>query len=186
MKNRILTLWVLITLLAATSCRTSGPGTPARTVAEFFSKYENRSGFKATDWSAGLTTRLLLLKLGNLGGDNELTQVLSSVRSVKVLTFSPTSNSAKSLVAEGLNKEVDGLLANERYSPLPVASEAGTAVMRYSARQQGDRVKEVVATGNVQGAPESFMLVSVSGDFTQSQLDRLVKFLPGVAGELAK
>ncbi|TGE22879.1 DUF4252 domain-containing protein [Hymenobacter metallicola] len=186
MKNRILTLWVLIALLAASSCRTSGPGTPARTVAEFFNKYENRSGFKATDWSAGLTTRLLLLKLGNLGGDNELTQAISAVRSVKVLTFSPTTGSARELVAEGLTKEVDGLLANERYKPLPVTAEAGTTVMRYSAREQGDRVKEVVATGNVQGAPESFMLVAISGDFTKSQVDKLVRFLPNVSGELAK
>ncbi|MCB2378056.1 DUF4252 domain-containing protein [Hymenobacter sp. BT635] len=186
MKNRILTLWVLVVLLAASSCRTSGPGTPARTVAEFFSKYENRSGFKATDWSAGLTTRLLLLKLGNLGGDNELSQAISSVRSVKVLTFSPTSNSARELVAEGLNKELDGLLANERYTPLPVTSEAGTTVMRYSTRQSGDKVKEVVAAGNVQGAPESFMLVAISGDFTQGQVEKLVKFLPNVSGELAK
>ncbi|TGE22170.1 DUF4252 domain-containing protein [Hymenobacter aquaticus] len=186
MKNRILTLWVLVALLAATGCRTSGPGTPARTVAEFFSKYENRSGFKATDWSAGLTTRLLLLKLGNLGGDNELTQAISSVRSVKVLTFSPTTSGARELVAEGLTKEVDGLLANERYTPLPVAAEAGTTVMRYSARQSGDKVKEVVATGNVQGAPESFMLVAISGDFTKSQVEKLVKFLPSVSGELAR
>ncbi|SHI62332.1 protein of unknown function [Hymenobacter daecheongensis DSM 21074] len=185
MKTRFLTFLALVALLAATSCRSAGPGQPAKTVDQFFRKYEGRSGFKVNDWSAGFTTRLLLLKLGSLGGDNSVTQALSAVRSVKVLTFVPSSGSARQLVAEGLNKEVDGLLASERYTPLP-ASEAGTAKMRYAARQQGDKVQEVVATGNVDGAPESFMMVAVSGNFTQEQLQQLIKFLPKVKSEMGQ
>lgn len=177
MKIRLFSWLPFVALLLMVSCRAAGPERPARTVAEFFNKYENRSGFKATDWNAGLTTRLLLGRLGSLGGDNELTQALSSVRSFRVLTFAPTSNSAQKLVANGLVDEVNGLLANEKYTPL-TATAGG---MRYATRQQGDRVTEVVATSNVSGVPESFMLMSIGGNFTQAQLAQLVKILPGVA-----
>lgn len=186
MKLRTLTSLMALALLLLAGCRASGPGNPARTVAEFFNKYENRPGFKATDWSAGLTTRLLLGRLGKLGGDNDISQALAAVRSAKVITFTPTTASAQNLVAQGLTKEVDGLLANERYTPLTTTDPGSTTQLRYSTRQQGDRVTEFVATGNVQGAPDSFMLVSVGGNFTREQVNQLVKFLPNVAGELAK
>ncbi|SHK57050.1 DUF4252 domain-containing protein [Hymenobacter psychrotolerans] len=171
-------MWLpLVALLLLAGCRASGPGNPARTVAEFFNKYENRSGFKATDWSAGLTTRILLGRLGSLGGENDLTQALSSVRSFRVLTFAPTSGSAEKLVAEGLVSEVNGLLSNERYTPLTT----GSGNVRYATRQQGDRVTEVVATSTVSGVPDSFMLMSIGGNFTQGQLAQLIKVLPNVA-----
>ena len=167
----------LVALLLLPGCRASGPGRPARTVAEFFNKYENRSGFKATDWKAGLTTRFLLGRLGKLGGDNDLTEALSSIRSFRILTFTPTSNSAQKLVSEGLVGEVNGLLANERYTPLTTSSSN----VRYATRQQGDRVSEVVATTSVSGVPDSFMLMSIGGNFTKGQLDQLVKILPNIA-----
>jgi hypothetical protein len=186
MKPRLLSLFVLLALLAG-SCRTGGPGRPAKTVAAFFNKYQNRPGFRTTDWSAGLTTRLLLGRLGKLGGDNDVSQALTAVRGVKVLTFTPTSVKSEKLVSEGLLKEVDGLLSNERYTPLPVTSTDDNAgQLRYSARQQGDRVQELVATGNVQGAPDSFMLVAVSGDFTKEQLNQLTKFLPTAVNQITK
>ncbi|WP_167855274.1 DUF4252 domain-containing protein [Hymenobacter wooponensis] len=186
MKLRTLSFLTVLALLLLAGCRAGGPGQPARTVAQFFSKYENRPGFKATDWSAGLTTRLLLGRLGKLGGDNDLTQALSSIRSAKVLTFAPTTNSARELVAQGLTKEVDGLLANERYTPLALDNTDHATVLRYATRQQGDRITEFVATGNVQGAPDSFMLISVGGNFTQEQFNQIKKFLPSVAGELSR
>ena len=167
----------LVALWLLAGCRASGPGRPARTVAEFFNKYENRSGFKATDWKAGLTTRFLLGRLGKLGGDNDLTEALSSIRSFRILTFTPTSQSAQRLVSEGLVEEVNGLLANERYTPLTTSS----GNLRYATRQQGDRVSEVVATTSVSGVPDSFMLMSIGGNFTTSQLNQLLKILPGIA-----
>ncbi|WBO83254.1 DUF4252 domain-containing protein [Hymenobacter yonginensis] len=176
--NKRTFLWLpLVVLLLLAGCRAAGPERPARTVAEFFNKYENRSGFKATDWSAGLTTRLLLGRLGSLGGGSDLTQALSSVRSFKVLTFAPTSNSAQKLVADGLVQEVNGLLANERYTPLTTTG----GNMRYSTRMQGDRVTELVTTSSVSGAPDSFLLMSIGGNFTREQLDQLLKILPNVA-----
>ena len=173
-------LWApLVALLLLAGCRAAGPERPAKTVAEFFNKYETRSGFKATDWNAGLATRLVLSRLGKLGGGTDLTQALSSIRSFKVLTFAPTSGSARKLVADGLVAEVNGLLANERYTPLS-ANIPGNNV-RYATRQQGDRISEVVATTSVSGVPESFLLMSIGGNFTQAQLDQLLKILPGVA-----
>lgn len=179
MNFRRLSWLPLAVLLLLAGCRAAGPERPARTVAEFFNKYEKRSGFKATDWSAGLTTRLLLGRLGNLAGGSDLTEALTAVRGFRVITFAPTTGSAERLVAEGLVKEVDGLLANEKYTPL-AASNAGTN-MRYSVRQQGDRVSEMVAVSSVSGVPDSFMLMSVNGNFTRAQVDQLVKILPGVA-----
>ncbi|GGE95709.1 DUF4252 domain-containing protein [Hymenobacter cavernae] len=186
MKLRLFSLFIVLGLLAA-SCRTGGPGRPAKTVAAFFNKYQNRPGFRTTDWSAGLTTRLLLGRLGKLGGDNDISQALTAVRSVKILTFTPTSVKSEKLVSEGLLKEVDGLLSNERYTPLAVTTNDNSAgQLRYSTRQQGDRVQELVATGNVQGAPDSFMLVSVAGDFTKEQLNQFVKFLPSAVSQITK
>jgi hypothetical protein len=186
-KLRLLSFLAVLALTFTVSCRTSGPENPARTVAEFFRKYENRSGFKATTLSAGFTTRLLLGRLGKLGGNNDLSQALTSVREIRLLTFTPTTDRAQRLVAAGLNREVDGLLASERYTTLPVSSDsASTTIKRYAIRQQGDRVQELVATGNVQAVPESFALVAVSGNFTREQVDQLIKFLPDAIGEMAQ
>ncbi|UYZ63170.1 DUF4252 domain-containing protein [Hymenobacter weizhouensis] len=173
----------LVGLLLLAGCRASGPGKPARTVAEFFSKYEHRSGFKATDWNAGLVTRLMLGRLGKLAGNNDVAQALTSIRNARVLTFSPTTNRAQNLVAEGLIQEVDGLLANERYTPLTVDNTDQTSQLRYSVREQGGRVSEFVAVGNVRGVPDSFMLVSVGGNFTREQVAQLAKVLPNVVLE---
>ena len=186
MKLRIVPALLAVVLLLLAGCRAGGPGTPARTVAQFFNKYENRPGFKTTDWNASLTTRFLLGRLGKLGGGTDLTEALTSIRSAKIITFTPTSNSARSLVAEGLNKEVDGLLASERYSPLPIA-DANPDIpnqMRYSVREQGGKVTEFVAVGQQQ-TTDSFVLVSVAGNFTRAQVAQLSKILPNVVkGEL--
>lgn len=183
MKIRLLSLFLLLGILAA-GCRSSGPGRPAQTVAAFFNKYENQPGFRATDWSAGLTARLLLGRLGRMGEDSELAQALTAVRSVRVISFAPTSAKSQQLAAAGLTREVDGLLANEKYTPLPVTTEASTSTLRYSARQQGDRVQELVATGTMEGVADSFILVDVAGNFTQSQLNQLIKFLPKAVKEI--
>ena len=181
MKLRIPLLLLTVGVLLLAGCRGSGPGTPARTVAQFFNKYENRPGFKTTDWNASLPTRFLLGRLGKLGGGSDLTEALTAVRSAKIITFTPTSSSARSLVAEGLTKEVDGLLASERYTPLPIA-DANPDIpnqMRYSVREQGGKVSEFVAVGQQQ-ATDSFVLVSVAGSFTREQVAQLSKILPNV------
>lgn len=181
MKVRFAPLLLAFALLWLAGCRASGPGTPARTVAQFFNKYENRSGFKATDWNAGLTTRFLLGRLGKLGGNSDLSQALTSIRSAKVLTFTPTSNSAQQLMVEGLDKEVAGLLASERYTPLPITNTDPDIPnqMRYSVREQGDRVTELVAIGGEKNTG-SFVLMAISGSFTRAQVAELSKVLPNV------
>jgi len=185
MKIRIFSFLVVLALLGG--CRAAGPSTPARTVAEFFRKYDGRPGFKTTDWSAGLTTRLLLGRIAKLGGDNDISQALTAIRSFKVITFTPTSSGAMKLADEGLEREVTSLLANEKYTPLTVtAPDNSSTALRYSVRQQGDRVQELVATGRVNDAPDSFMLVDIAGNFTTEQVNQLVKFLPGTVGELGR
>lgn len=182
MKLRSSSFLLAVVLLLLAGCRASGPGNPARTVAEFFNKYENRPGFKATDWNAGLGTRFILGRLGKLGGGTDLTQALSSIRAARIITFTPTNNSARDLVAEGLNREVDGLLANERYTPLATNNSDMPNQMRYSVREQGGRVTEFVAVGK-QETTDSFVLMSVAGSFTKEQVAELGKLLPSVIRE---
>ncbi|OWP63932.1 hypothetical protein CDA63_06885 [Hymenobacter amundsenii] len=178
---RSVSLSLAVALLLLAGCRASGPGTPARTVAQFFTKYENQPGFKASDWNAGLMTRLLLGRLSKLGGGTDISQALSSVRNARFITFTPTSGGARRLVAEGLNEEVAGLLANERYTPLAIA-DADPDIpnqLRYSVREQGGKVTEFVAVGQQQ-TTDSFVLVSVAGSFTREQVAQLSKVLPNV------
>ncbi|WP_303310450.1 DUF4252 domain-containing protein [Hymenobacter sp. BT730] len=179
---------MLTLVIGNTSCRTAaGPEQPARTVAEFFRKYETRPGFKAQTIEANFTTRLLLGQLGRLGGENDITAAVAALRSVRVLTFTPTASSARDLVERGLNQEVAGLLKNERYQPLPVASSADASTKyNFSVRQNGDKVQEVVGTGKVENVPDSFVLLAISGNFTQDQLQQLLKILPGAVDQIAK
>ncbi|MBG8552714.1 DUF4252 domain-containing protein [Hymenobacter guriensis] len=187
MRNRLLLVCFSLGLLWLAGCRAAGPEQPARTVAEFFRKYESRSGFKAQTVEANFATRLLLGQLGRIGGDNETTQAIAALRSVRVLTFTPTSGGARDLVARGLNQEVEGLLQNEQYQPLPVAADADASTQfKFSARRNNGRVQEVVGTSQVSGVPDSFVLMAISGNFTESQLQQLLKFLPGAVDQLPK
>ncbi|MCR5888823.1 DUF4252 domain-containing protein [Hymenobacter sp. J193] len=187
MRNRLLLVCFSLGLLWLAGCRAAGPEQPARTVAEFFRKYESRSGFKAQTIEANFATRLLLGQLGRIGGDNETTQAIAALRSVRVLTFTPTSGGARDLLARGLNQEVEGLLQNEQYQPLPVATDADASTQfKFSARRNNGRVQEVVGTSQVSGVPDSFVLMAISGNFTDSQLQQLLKFLPGAVDQLPK
>ncbi|WP_400193718.1 DUF4252 domain-containing protein [Hymenobacter sp. B81] len=186
MNNRLFRLLPLLVLLWLGACRAAGPEKPARTVAEFFGKYENRSGFNATTFEPNFLTRILLARVGKLS-DADALQALTQVRSIRALTFTPTSAGARDLTERGLLNEVDGLLRNERYEPLPTKElSGGNAAYRYAVRRSGDRIREVVATGRQTDAPDSFVMLAVSGDFTQSQFDQLTKILPGLSGEITK
>ncbi|KAA9338397.1 DUF4252 domain-containing protein [Hymenobacter busanensis] len=187
MNVRLLRFLPLLVLLWLGACRTAGPEKPARTVAEFFSKYESRPGFRATTFEPNFLTRILLGRIGKLS-DTEALQALTAVTSIRALTFTPTSAGARNLTERGLLDEVDGLLRNERYDPLPTKeTSGGNAAYRYAVRRTGtDRIREVVATGRQTDTPDSFVMLAISGDFTQSQLDQLTKILPGLAGEVTK
>lgn len=186
MPLRLLRFWPLLVLFWLGACRASGPEQPARTVAEFFSKYENRSGFRATTYQPDLLTRVVLGRLGKVS-DADALQAITNIRTVRAITFAPTSAGSRNLNERGLQGEVDGLLRNERYEPLPTReASAGNAQYRYAVRRSGDKIREVVATGRQADAPESFVMLAISGDFTQSQLEQLQKILPGLTGEFTK
>lgn len=186
MNLRLLRFWPLLVLLWLGACRVAGPEKPARTVAEFFSKYESRSGFHATTFEPNFLTRIVLGRLGRMS-DADAVQALTSVRTIRALTFAPTSSSARNLTERGLLDEVDGLLRNERYEPLSTPDvSAGNAAYRYAVRRSGDKIKEVVATGRQTDAPDSFLMLAISGDFTQKQLEQLMKILPGLSADITK
>ncbi|MEJ7659416.1 MAG: hypothetical protein WKG07_07235 [Hymenobacter sp.] len=106
------------------ACRAAGPGSPARTVASFFAKYEGKPGFYTKAWSADLPQRLALVRVGKLLGGNDLTNAITGIRTARALVFAPTSGVARDLSREGLTQEATGLLQAERYTPL-AASAAG-------------------------------------------------------------
>ena len=172
-----LRLPVLFVLLLLAGCRAGGPGTPARTVASFFSKYEGREGFKTTEWSADLLQRLALVKAAKLLGGSDLTNAITGIRSAKVISFAPTSGSAKALAEQGLRQEARGILQGEKYTPLSTAGFGGSNYV-VSTRGSGDKVSEFAALGNLPEVADSFVLVSVQGNFTSSQVAALSKYLP--------
>ncbi|WP_345236076.1 DUF4252 domain-containing protein [Hymenobacter saemangeumensis] len=170
---------VLFLFLFLVGCRAGGPGTPARTVAQFFSKYENREGFKATEWSADLLQRLALVRAAKLLGGSDLTNAITSIRAARIITFTPTSGSARDLAQQGLRDEAAGILRNEKYQPLSTAGFGGSSY-QVSVRGSGDKVSEFAALGQLPDAADSFVLVSVNGSFTRSQVETLAKHLPAI------
>jgi hypothetical protein len=176
---QLLALVIALTLLAGCQASRGGPDTPARTVPAFFAKYRDRSGFRTTEWSADLLQRLALVRVGKLLGGNDLTNAITGIRTARVMTFTPTSGSARNLVNEGLNNEVNGLLQAERYTSL-VNSTGGATDYHYVVKANGDQVSELVATGTMPDALGSFVLVDVQGNFTRSQAEALSKVLPEV------
>jgi hypothetical protein len=175
----------LFLFLLMVSCRAGGPGTPARTVSSFFSKYEGRSGFKTTEWSADLLQRLALVKAAKLLGGSELTNAITSIRSAKVISFAPTTGAAQELAQQGLRQEATGILQGEKYTPLSTAGFGGSNYA-ISTRGTGDRVSEFAALGSLPDVADSFVLVAVDGNFTRSQVEALSKYLPQIVQATAR
>ncbi|HEX8504955.1 MAG TPA: DUF4252 domain-containing protein [Hymenobacter sp.] len=175
----------LFLFLLMVSCRAGGPGTPARTVSSFFSKYEGRSGFKTTEWSADLLQRLALVKAAKLLGGSELTNAITSIRSAKVISFAPTTGAAQDLAQQGLRQEATGILQGEKYTPLSTAGFGGSNYA-ISTRGTGDRVSEFAALGSLPDVADSFVLVAVDGNFTRSQVEALSKYLPQIVQATAR
>jgi hypothetical protein len=175
---------LFIGLLLLGGCRAAGPATPARTVAAFFNKYEKQPGFHTTEWSADLLQRLALVRVGKLLGGNELTNAITGIRAARALTFAPTTSRALNLSQQGLLSEATGLLQAEKYTALTSGSTAGT---NYNSviKASGDKVSELVATGTLPNAADSFVLVQVEGNFTRAQAEALSKVLPEVVQQAA-
>lgn len=169
----------LLVLLALAGCRAGGPGSPALTVAQFFNKYENRDGFKATEWSADLLQRLALVKAAKLLGGSELTNAITGIRAARVITFAPTNADARALAQQGLRQEATQVLQSQKYEPLSAGTTAGSDY-QISVRSRGDRVSEFAAVGALPDAADSFVMVAVEGNFTRSQVTALAKYLPQI------
>ena len=180
-----LRLPVLCLFLLLVGCRAGGPGTPARTVASFFSKYDGREGFKTTEWSADLLQRLALVKAAKLLGGSDLTNAITSIRSAKVISFAPTSATARELANQGLRQEAEGILRGNKYEPLSVGGTAGSDY-QVSVRASGDKVSEFAALGKLPDAADSFVLVAVDGSFTRGQVQALAKYLPQLVQATSK
>jgi hypothetical protein len=180
-----LRLPALFLFLLLVGCRAGGPGTPAKTVSSFFSKYEGRSGFKTTEWSADLLQRLALVKAAKLLGGSDLTNGITGIRSAKVISFTPTTTSAQELAAQGLRAEADGILQGQKYTPLSTAGFGGSNYA-ISTRGSGNSVSEFAGLGSLPDVTDSFVLVSVQGNFTESQVAALAKYLPQLVQATSK
>ena len=176
---------VLFLILLLAGCRAGGPGTPARTVASFFSKYENRDGFKATEWSADLLQRLVLVKAAKLLGGSDLTDGITGIRQARFISFTPTSGAARELAEQGLRQEASSILQSERYTPLSTAGFGGSNYV-VSTRGSGDKISEFAALGTLPDVADSFVMVAVQGNFTRSQVEALSKYLPQIVSATSK
>jgi hypothetical protein len=177
--GRLALAMLLLALALLGACRASGPATPARTVAAFFNKYEKRPGFHTTEWSASLLQRLALVKAANLFGGSELTNAITGIRAARALTFAPTTTGALDLSQQGLLSEATGLLQAEKYTAL-TAGNSSAGNYNTVIRTSGDKVSELVTTGALPNAANSFVLVQVEGNFTRAQAEALAKVLPQV------
>jgi hypothetical protein len=175
----------LFLLLLLAGGRAGGPGSPARTVAAFFSKYEGREGFKTTEWSADLLQRLALVKAAKLLGGSDITNAITGIRSAKVISFTPTTEAARALAQQGLRDEATGILKSEKYEPLATAGFGGSGY-QVSVRGSGDKISEFAAIGQLPETADSFVLVNVQGNFTRSQVEALSKYLPGLVQATSK
>ena len=175
----------LFLFLLLVGCRAGGPGTPARTVASFFNKYDGREGFKTTEWSADLLQRLMLVKAAKLLGGSELTNAITGIRAAKVISFAPTTAAARELANQGLRQEATGILQSNKYEPVSTGSAAGNDY-QVSVRASGDRVSEFAATGQLPDVADSFVLVAVEGNFTRAQVQALAKYLPQLVQATSK
>jgi hypothetical protein len=176
---------VLFFLLVLAGCRAGGPGTPARTVASFFSKYEGREGFKTADWSADMLERLALVRAAKLLGGSDFTNGITGIRSARIIGFAPTTASARALSREGLRAEATGILQGQKYEPLANAA-FGESGYQVSVRGSGDKISEFAAIGQLPDVADSFVLVAVNGNFTRSQVEALTKYLPSILKATAK
>ena len=178
-----LSAFFFVLLLAG--CRASGPSTPARTVASFFSKYDKREGFKTTEWSADVLERLALVKAAKLLGGSDLTNGITGIRQARFISFTPTSGSARELAEQGLRQEASSILQGERYTPLSTAGFGGSNYA-ISTRGSGDKISEFAALGTLPDVADSFVLVAVQGNFTRSQVEALSKYLPQIVSATSR
>ena len=117
------------------------------------------------------------MKAAKLLGGSDLTNGITAIRSAKVITFAPTTGSARELAQQGLRQEAAGILQGEKYTPLSGAGFGGTDYA-ISTRGTGERVSEFAALGTLPDVADSFVLVAVDGNFTRSQVEALSKYLP--------
>lgn len=180
-----LRLPALFLFLLLVGCRAGGPGTPARTVTSFFSKYEGHEGFRTTVWSADLLQRLALVRAAKLLGGSDLTNAITGIRSARVISFAPTSSAARKLAEQGLRTEATSILQSEKYTPLSTAGFGGSNYA-ISTHGSGDKISEFAALGNLPDVADSFVLVSVQGNFTSGQVSALAKYLPQIVQATGK
>ena len=176
MKLRLPLSLVFVSLLLLAGCRAGGPSGVARTVAAFFKKYEASPGFHGTEWSAGIFERLALVKAAKLLGGNDLTNGITAIREAHVISFVPTTPKM-ALQSTKLVEEARGVLLNERYDSF---ATVGTGSARYalSTRGSGDEISEIAAIGSVANVAGSFVMVSIQGKFTRSEVTALGNVLP--------
>ncbi|AWM33343.1 DUF4252 domain-containing protein [Hymenobacter nivis] len=174
----------LLGLLLLAGCRAGGPGgAPARTMAAFFNKYDGQPGFHTTQWSADLLQRLALVRAAKLLGGSELTDGITGIRSARFISFVPTA--AAQVAQQGLRSEAAGVLQSEKYTALSAGAPAASSY-QVSTRGSGDKVSEFAAVGQLPDAANSFVLVSVQGNFTQAQVQALSKYLPALVQATGK
>ncbi|WP_181305066.1 DUF4252 domain-containing protein [Rufibacter sp. XAAS-G3-1] len=156
---------VLLCIMQACSSTNNLPA--AQSTTEFYQKYKNEAGFKGTTVPVGLVSRYLAKETT----DTTLRAALANITSVRVLTFTPTTNKAQRLLERSLTQELDQVLQKDNYAAIPLLDEAPGA-LQFRIRQSNEQVQEIVGYrkhGN------SFLMLQVNGRFTRQQVEQMLE-----------
>lgn len=165
--KRLLLYLVVVVAGIIQACSSTSNLPAAQSTSEFYQKYKNMDGFKGTTVPVGLVSRYLAKETT----DTTLRAALANITSVRVLSFTPTSNKAQRLLEKGLTQELDQVLEKDNYAPIPLLDETPGA-LQFRMRQSNEQVQEIVGyrrSGN------SFLMLQVNGRFTRQQVEQMLE-----------
>lgn len=159
---RLLFFLGIVALLFTQAC-SSSKLPPAQTSTEFYTKYRNEPGFSGTSVPVGLLSRVAGKEL-----DADTRQLLSGVRSVRLLRYTPTDNKSQKFIDKQLLPEAKKIFNRSEYSLLPVDGPAG---LELKVKEEQDKVKEMALYGK---RSNGFVLLLVEGSLDQALLQKVI------------
>jgi hypothetical protein len=166
--SRLFLFFTVMALTFATACSSTSNLPPAQSTADFYQKYKDQAGFKGTTLPVGLVSRFLLSRDAP---DSTVQAALANITSLRVLTFTPTTNKAQRLLERGLTQELDQVLQQGSYENLPAGLD-NPGALQFRMRNANNQIQEIVGYrkhGN------SFLMLQVNGRFTRNQVEMLLQ-----------
>ncbi|GAA4307160.1 DUF4252 domain-containing protein [Nibribacter koreensis] len=162
-KNYILFLFT-VALLGAQACSSTSKLPPAQTSLEFYDKYRNQAGFKASSIPVGLVTRIIGSQL-----DDSTITMLQGIKSIRLLSYAPENNKGQRFLTNRLLPEIQDVFKTPSYSSLPLSGPAG---LELKVKEDQQKVKELAVFGQRRNG---FVLLLVEGNMDQRMIQKVLK-----------